>query len=433
MRIPWVSGCLLINLVLAVERTGAADWPAWRGPNADGTTTETGFPTQWSPTNHVRWRIDLPDRGNSTPIVSGGKVFITQATEKDHRRYVAAFDREDGRLLWEAGTTFELNEETHKDNPYAAGSPVTDGERVVASFGSAGVMAFSTDGRELWKRDLGLQKHEWGHSSSPVLLGDRVFVYHGPGPGSRVLALDKRSGKTLWEKPLPEPVPTERTDGFKGRLPGTIGSFSTPLAIRRDGRDEVVLSLPEALVAFAGDTGTELWRAGGLNPLVYTSPFLAGDTVIAMGGFSGSTIAVRPGGSGDVTETHRLWREERSRKNRLGSAVVKDGTIYLVNMDGFFECLDLRTGQQLWEERLDGPGAADASWSSVTLAGDRVYAVNRSGDTFVLRASRTFEVIAVNTVAEPSNSSLAMSDGELFLRTWKGLWCLSEKGRLAAR
>ncbi|MGE4182823.1 MAG: PQQ-binding-like beta-propeller repeat protein, partial [Limisphaerales bacterium] len=248
-----------------------------------------------------------------------------------------------------------------------------------------------------------------------------------------VLALDKRTGKTVWEKALPEPVPTKRFDGFKGQAPGVVGSFSTPLAIRWEGRDEVLLSLPEALVALAAADGSELWRAGGLNPLVYTSPFLAGDMVIAMGGFFGSSIAVRLGGSGDVTESRRVWQEERSRKNRLGSAVVKDGTIYLVNMDGFFECLDLRTGRQLWEERLNGPGAADASWSSVTLAGDRVYAVNRSGDTFVLRASRTFEVIAVNTVGEPSNSSLAMSDGELFLRTWKGLWCLSEKRRLAAR
>lgn len=151
-----------------------------------------------------------------------------------------------------------------------------------------------------------------------------------------------------------------------------------------------------------------------------------------MGGFSGSSLAVRVGGTGDVTTSHRVWREERSRKNRIGSAVVKDDTLYLLNQDGFFECVDLRTGDQLWEERLNGPGANDASWSSVTLAGDRIYTVNRSGDTFVLRASRKFEVIATNTVAEPTNSSLAMSDSELFLRTWKGLWCISEKGRLAS-
>jgi outer membrane protein assembly factor BamB len=432
MRSHFTAACLPFFCSVVACHVSAVDWPAWRGPKADGSTTETAFPTHWSPTNQIRWRVDLPDRGNSTPIVVGGKVFITQAVEKDGRRFVAAYDRQNGQLLWEKGTVFEGKEETHEDNPYAAGSPVSDGERVVASFGSAGVMAFGMDGRELWRRDLGPQQHQWGHAASPVILGDRVFVYHGPGPGTRVVAFDKRDGKVLWEKPLPEPVPTQRTDGFKGRLPGVIGSFSTPLAVRMDGREEVILSLPESLVSVSAETGSELWRSGGLNPLVYTSPFLAGQTVIAMGGFSGSTVAVRVGGTGDVTSSHRVWREERSRKNRLGSAVVKDDTLYVFNMDGFLECVDLRTGEQLWEERLNGPGAADASWSSVTLAGDRIYTVNRSGDTFIVRASRKFEVIATNTVAEPSNSSLAMSDGELFLRTWKGLWCISEKGRLAS-
>ncbi len=435
MRSHFLAGFVFLVAVSAAGPlpVNAADWPAWRGPRADGATTETDFPTHWSPTNHIRWRVDLPDRGNSTPIVSGGRIFLTQAIERNHRRVVMAFDRRDGRLLWENGTSYDLKEDTHEDNPYAAGSPVTDGERVVAAFGSAGVFAFDLEGRELWRRELGPQRHEWGHAASPVILGDRVFVYHGPGPGSKVYAFDKRTGKTLWEKPLPEPSPTVRTDGFRGRVPGTVGSFSSPLVMKVSGREELILSLPEALVALSPESGSDLWRAEGLNPLIYTSPVPAGNIVLAMGGFQGSTVAVRAGGSGDVTDTHRLWRDERSRKNRLGSAVVRDGTIYFVNMDGFFECLDLATGERLWEERLNGPGAADASWSSVTIAGDRIYTVNRSGDTFILRASRKFEVIATNTVAEPTNSSLAMSDGELFLRTWKGLWCISEKGRLAAR
>lgn len=428
-----IRAAVVLSGVLVAPWVVGEDWPAWRGPRADGSTRDTGYPTHWSPTNHVRWRVDLPDRGNSTPIVWGGKVFVTQATMKDGRRYVMAFDRADGRRLWEAGTTYEGKEETHEDNPYAAGSPVTDGERVVAAFGSAGVFAYDLGGRELWRRDLGPQRHRWGHASSPVILGDRVYVYHGPGEGARLVAMGVGDGRVVWEKALPEPVPTVRTDGFRGQVPGVVGSFGTPLAVRMAGRDQVILGLPEELVGFGAEDGVVLWREAGLNPLVYTSPFPAGDMVVAMGGFNGSTLAVRLGESGGGVRASRVWREERSRKNRLGSAVVRDGTIYVVNMDGFFECVDLATGRLLWEERLNGPGAADASWSSVTIAGDRIYTVNRSGDTFVLRASRTFEVIAVNTVGEPTNSSLAMSDGEVFLRTWKGLWCLSEKGRLAAR
>ncbi|MBL9127071.1 MAG: PQQ-binding-like beta-propeller repeat protein [Verrucomicrobiales bacterium] len=412
---------------------GAADWPAWRGPRADGTSEETDFPLFWSPTNNVRWRVDLPDRGNGSPIVAGGRVYVTQATTRDHRRFVAAYDRRDGRLLWEAGTVYREKEETHEDNPYAAGSPVTDGSRVVASFGSAGVFAFDPSGRELWRRDLGRQQHQWGYASSPVIRNERVYVYHGPGPGSKVVALNVNDGRIVWDKAFPEPVPLTRTDGFKGRTPGVVGGFGTPLAVSVAGREHLILGQPGELIGLDALTGAELWSDPGLNPLVYTSPLAVGDTVVAMGGYSGSSVAVRVMAAAGKVEARRVWYEERSKKNRIGSAVAKGRTLYLVDMDGFFEAVDLATGELVLEERLDGPGAADASWSSVTLAGDRIYAVNRSGDTFVIRASREFGVIAVNSVGEPTNASPAMSDGEIFLRTWTGLWCISEKGKLAAR
>lgn len=414
----------LLALLLAFPAAHAADWPAWRGPRADGSSPENTAPLHWSPTRNVRWRVDLPDRGNSTPIVSRGRVFITQSVEKEHSREVRAYDRKTGALAWKAGTTWTAKEETHEDNPHAAASPVTDGERVVAAFGPAGVWAFSMDGATLWKADLGTQSHQWGYASSPVLHGNHIYVYQGPGEASKLVALDKRTGAVAWTAPLPEPVPTERNDGFKGRLPGVIGSFSTPLVLETAGRTEVIVSVPESLRAFSAESGSELWRASGLNPLVYTSPFAAGDAVVAMGGFFGASIAVKPGGAGDVTGTRRVWHDPRSRKNRIGSAVAHEGHLYLVNMEGFAVCLDLATGRELWEERLDGPGANDASWSAATRVGDRWYAANRSGDTFVLRASPKFEILATNTVAEPMNASLAHSDGEIFLRTWKGLWCV---------
>ncbi len=409
----------------------AADWPSWRGPRQDGTTPETQFPTRWSPTRNVRWRVELPDRGNSTPVTWGDRIFLTQAVEATRRRNVMAFDRDSGRLLWQAGTEGPAQEETHEDNPYCAASPVTDGTRVVANFGPSGVWAYQLDGKPLWNRDLGPQKHQWGYSSSPVVHGPHVLLYHGPGPTSKLVALDKQTGAIAWQRDLPEPVPTERTDGFKGRTPGTIGNFGSPLITQAGARDELILAFPESVRAYAPHDGRELWRAGGLNPLVYTSPVPADGLILVMGGFFGSSLAIRPGGSGDVTATHRVWRDERSKKNRIGSAVVKDGHVFFVNMEGFFECLDLATGRQLWEERLDGPGANDASWSSVTLAGDRIYALNRSGDGFVLRAAPKFEILATNSVGESLNASPVLSDGEIFIRTWKALWCISEKRRLA--
>lgn len=416
----------LLGLVLISSPTLASHWPAWRGPTADGVSPETRFPLRWSPSQNVRWRVDLPDRGNSTPVVWDDRIFVTQAVEREQSRTVLAFDRRTGRQLWKAGTTYDAKEDTHEDNPYCAASPTTDGHCVVAAFGPAGVWAFDLDGHPLWNRDLGPQKHRWGYASSPVLQGDRVFVYQGPGPHAHLVALSKKDGSTLWSVNLPEPVPTVRTDGFKGSLPGVVGSFSTPLLARVGDRFELVLSLPESLRAFAPDDGRELWHAAGLNPLVYSSPFQTGDMIVAMGGFVGSSVAVRPGGQGDVTSSHRVWREERSRKNRLGSAVAKDGHLYLINQDGFLECLELATGKQRWEERIDGPGAQDSSWSALVLAGDRLYGVNRSGDGFVARAAPTFELLAMNTVREPMNASPALSRGDIFLRTWKSLWCIAE-------
>lgn len=415
---------LLCSLLLAPTLLTAANWPGWRGPHQNGISPESNFPTEWSKTKNVRWRVPLPERGNSSPVIWGDRIFLTQAIEKEQRRTVMCFRRSDGKLLWQKGTVYAGEDKTHGDNPYCAASPATDGTVVIATFGSAGVFAYDLEGKELWHRDLGKQEHEWGYASSPVIDGDRCYVMHGPGKGTKLVALQKRTGVTLWENPLPEPVPTERTDGFKGNLPGRIGSFSTPVLVQADGRSELIISLPQSLKAFDPSSGKLLWHAAGLNPLVYTTPVVADQTVVTLGGFFGSGLAIKAGGSGDVTEK-RLWYEQRAKKNRIGSPVIKDGYVYVLNMDGIAECLELSTGKSLWTERLKGPGAKADSWSSFTLAGDKLYTVNQSGDAFVLRASPKFELIATNSVGEYTNSSFAHSDGDLFLRTYENLWCFS--------
>ncbi len=415
---------LLSSFLLTTSSLSAAHWPNWRGPQLNGISPETHFPTEWSKTKNVRWRVPLPERGNSTPIVWGDRVFLTQAIEKEQRRTLMCFRRSDGKLLWQKGTTYALDEKTHGDNPYCAASPATDGRVVVAAFGPAGVFAYDMEGKELWHRDLGKQEHEWGYASSPLIDGDRCYVFQGPGKGAKILALNRKNGTTVWENPLPEPMPTERFDGFKGNLPGRIGSFSTPLLVQGQGRSELILSLPEELRALDPATGKTLWHSGGLNPLVYTTPTFGENTIVAMGGFFGSSLAVKPGGKGDVT-SDRVWYEQRAKKNRIGSPLIKDGHIYVLNSDGIAECLELSTGKSVWIERLKGPGAKAESWSSFTLAGDKLYTVNQSGDAFVLRASPKFELIATNSVGEYTNSSLAHSDGDLFLRTYESLWCFS--------
>ncbi|MEW6158725.1 MAG: PQQ-binding-like beta-propeller repeat protein [Verrucomicrobiota bacterium] len=419
--LAWVICAIAIAPVLQ-----AAHWPSWRGPDGNGISPEKQFPTEWTASRNVRWRVDLPDDGNSSPIVWGDRVFITQAISSENRRMVMCFDRANGKLLWQSGTVHTEKEPTHETNPYCAASPVTDGERVIATFGSAGVFCFDLNGKELWRRDLGKQIHQWGNASSPVLHGNACLLYHGPGETSFLIALDKKTGRTLWQVDLPEPKPTKRTDGFAGKEPGIIGTWSTPQVIHVNGRDECLLSVPQSVRAFDPATGRELWKCGGINELVYTSTIYGEGLVVAMGGFFGSTVAVKPGGTGDVTGTHVVWREERSKKNRLGSGVISAGHIFVLNMDGIAQCLNLKTGEMVWEERLKGAGAKGDSWSSLVMSGDRIYAVNQSGDVFVLKASPQFELLAVNSTGEPTNSTLALSNGEIFLRTHKGLWCISQ-------
>jgi outer membrane protein assembly factor BamB len=303
---------------------------------------------------------------------------------------------------------------------------------VVASFGSAGIAAYDFQGQRRWKADLGKQTHEWGQGSSPILHGELVIVYHGPGPFSALYALDKRTGATKWSVPLKEKQPAQRFDGFAGQGDGALGTFSTPLVVRAGGRDEIVLPVANKVRAFAPATGRELWTVDGMNPLVYSSASFGEGTLVAMGGFFGAMIFMKPGGDGDMTPK-RLVFEQRMKKHTIGSPMVKDGHVYVCVTDGFGQCYELATGRLVWEERLPSTGANAQTWGSAVLVGDVLYVVNQSGDTLLLRAAPKFELMGSNSVGELSNSTLAFSNREIFLRTHAALYCIAEPLERAGR
>ena len=406
----------------------AADWPAWRGPLGIGVSAESGLPVKWSPQENVKWRVALPERSNSTPIVWKQLVLLTQSRGKD--RALMCFRRNDGRLLWERSVTTRLVEDpTHGTNPYCSASPVTDGQRVIVWFGSDGLHCYDLTGRRMWSRDLGLQRHIWGYAASPVIAGDLCFVNFGPGERSFLLAVDKKTGKTVWQQDEDSGYgkpPTEDVRGGKGTSATYIGSWSTPVLMPISGQEQLLLSWPRRLAAYEPKTGRELWSCAGLNPLVYTSPIYDGATVVAMGGFGGASLAVRAGGRGDVTESQRLWHHPRT-KQRVGSAVIHEGHVFIHNDPGVAECFELATGKLVWEERLQGAGKSGPNWSSVTLAGGNCYTITQGGDCFVFKASPTFALLAVNSLGERSNSSIVPSNGELFIRTHAALWCIRSK------
>lgn len=414
----------LLAIALLSPSLHANSWPAWRGDRAgSGVTEASALPLEWGKDKNVRWRVELPEAGNSTPIVHGDRLFVTQPVTPEKWRGLMCFDLADGKMLWKNGLVYDKPETTHNTNPYCSPSPATDGKIVVAAYGSAGVAAYDFAGNQLWHRDLGPIEHEWGNSSSPVLHGDLAIVYQGPGKGSALYALNKTTGETVWKWEEPKWVTGPRTDGFAGKDDGIIGAFSTPILVKAGDRDELVMSFPMEMKAFAPKTGEILWTCGGLNPLVYTSPVAGDGIVLAMGGYYGNSIAVKTGGSGDVTETHRLWYKER-HNGGIGTGVVKGDHYYYQTSGGIALCLDLKTGEELWEARLPGAGK---SWGSFLLAGDLIYSLSQAGDTVVFKAHpEKLEVVAQSDLGEHTNSSPVPIGDALIIRTHEALWCLGK-------
>lgn len=418
-RLPgmrWCVGAVLMSVALAAA---ADNWPQWRGPDGTGLCRERNLPLTWSPTTNVRWKVPLPGPGMSTPVVWGGRVFITQSVDREgHRRGLLCFSRKDGKLLWQGVTEFSGTESTYEgDKHFCSASPVTDGERIVASFASAGIVCYDMAGKTLWKRDLGRCEQIWGTAASPIIYRDLVIHNFGPGDRTFLIALDKRTGKDVWKVDMP--------GAFGHTQPEWSGSWSTPVVSRHEGRDELIVSWPEEVCAYEPLTGKLIWSCKGLGKLVYTSPLVTEDTVVAMSGFGGPTLAVRRGGAGDVTSSHRLWRTEKAPQ-RIGSGVVVDDHIYHVNENGVAVCLELKSGKEVWNERATG-----TTWSSVIHADGRLYVTNQQGETVVLAAKPVFEVLGRNSLNERTQASIAASNGELFIRTYNNLWCIGTSSALS--
>ena len=419
-----MSPLRLLLPALLFSATGfAANWPAWRGPQADGVTTETTLPLNWSATENVKWKIDLPAPGNSTPIDWGDRVFLTQSAGE--KRTVMCLDRKDGKLLWQQGPSWTEPERTHPTNPLCSSSPVTDGERVIAWFGSAGLYAWDLAGKELWHVDLGKQDHLWGYGSSPVINGDLCYLNFGPGVRSFVVAVNKRTGKEAWRFDVPPPAVKEGPGG--GGNPDFVGSWATPAVMTIGGHSQIVVALPGAVYGLDPANGKELWHCNGLNALDYAQPLLVDGTVLGFGGYNGFALGAKMGGTGDITTTNRIWQEKRNPQ-RIGSGVVVDGHVYMGSDAGIIQCIDAKTGQPVWQERPQVPGGRASSWSSIVRSGDRFYLTTKASDTVVFRVTPQYELLAVNSLADGmTNASIAVSDGELFIRTHAHLWCIAGK------
>jgi len=403
------SWTLLVAICVLTRVAVAENWPAWRGARGIGVSNESQLPTRFSPSENVAWKTSLPAPGNSTPIIWDQRVFVTCQNDGGKIRSLICFDRKNGKKLWQHDVPYPHQETSHNDNPFCSGSPTTDGTLVYASFDSAGVVACDLDGNVVWQRNLGKLTHVFGPASTPVLYKHLLIIHRGPGDPTHIIALDKKTGKTVWDTP---------EKGINDKL---YGSWSTPVIYRVGDHDEFALSMPGQLKGFDPLTGKELWTCDGLGPSNYPDTVVGDGVLIGVSGFQKSMMAVRMGGRGDITKDYRLWHVEMTQQ-RVGSGVVRDGHLYVSNAPGIAECIEVKTGQSVWKERLGGN-----LWGSMLLAGDRLYVSNTQGEIFILAASPQYRLIAQNSMEEHIKASLAPSDGQLFIRTYKNLYCVGTR------
>jgi len=404
---------------------GASDWPNWRGPSRNGVSDETNLPVHWSRTENVAWTLAMPSFSGSTPVIWGNRIFLNVADDLHSREPITlhlwSVNRDTGAILWQRPLGGG-NHQERKQN-MSSPSPVTDGSRVWVMTGTGILKAFDFAGTEIWTRDIqkdyGRFGLNWGYGSSPLLHGDSLYVQvlHGmrTDDPSYLLRIDKATGRTVWRVERPTNARMESPD-----------AYTTPALLQYGGRTEIVLTGGDVVTGHDPASGKELWRAGGLNPTndanyrIVASPVVFGDLIIAPTR-ERPMLALKAGGSGDVTASARLWSFD------AGPDVptpVTDGTyVYVINDRGIMACLDAKTGREHYSRQRLRPGTYSAS---PVLADGKIYVTNEDGVTSVVKAGPAFQVLAENEFDDYTLSSPAISGGRIFFRTTKHLWAIGK-------
>ena len=393
----------------AADSAESAQWPRFRGPDGTGVSGEANLPVNFD-TKQVRWDVDLPMVGHSSPIVWENRVFLTGATQKDDsvHRHVVCLSRDDGAVQWNNVASVGKGESLHAMNSWATPSCATDGDCVVAFFGAGGLHCFDNDGKKRWSRDLGDFPGGWGVGASPIFV-DHMVIQNCDAEGeSFLIAVDKRTGLDVWRTP---------------RESKPRGGWSTPIVVEVDGHRELILNGEFGVDAYDPKTGKPLWNCKGFNGRGTPAPAWGNGLLYLVNGKSGDVYAVKPGGKGDVTDSHMAWHTERRGGRDLPSPVLAGDCMVVIGMKGIVTGYDAHTGSELWKERLGG----NFSGSPVSANG-LVYALAEGGEILVLRPGKQFELVARNRFGADSDeifrSSIAISNGELLVRSDRRLYCV---------
>ena len=441
-RIPLIAVALMAALASPVVSADdstrapslAGSWPQWRGPLGTGEAPEGKPPVEWSEGKNVRWKVEVPGRGQSSPIVWSDLVIVTTAVPKGggaasaptpaasgppilkpdapQEFVVLALGRADGKVRWRRVVRELLpHEGTHMDGSYASGSALTDGERIYAFFGSRGLYALDFTGRILWEKDLGTMstRNGFGEGTSPALFGNVLVVNWDHEGKDFVVAIDTKAGKELWRN-------TDRDEPT---------SWATPLVVQSEGKAQVVVNATNRVRSYDLESGKQIWETGGMTANVIPSPVSANGIVYVTSGFRGSAaLAIRlAGAKGDITGTPAIaWSYDRDTPYVPSPLLYKDGLYFLKSNSAVLTRMDAATGKPSYTERLEGLSNV---YSSPVAASGRVYVTSREGVTAVLEAGPQVKVLARNTLADGIDASPAIADGEIYIRSYHHLYRIS--------
>ena len=403
--------------LLAGAAGAGANWPQFRGPDGQGQADAAKLPLTWSAGQNVAWRTELPGTGWSSPVIWGDRIWMTTATETGRSLRVLCVDKAKGKLLHDVEVFHrEKPLEIQNKNSHASPTPVLEEGRVYVSFGTMGTACLAADtAAVLWRSEELQLDHMTGPGSSPVLYQNLLVLACDGTNVQYVAALDKDTGKLAWKTPR---------SGELKMAPDMRKAFCTPLAVEVDGRDQLVIPGAYWVYGYEPLTGKELWRVhyGGFSN---TPRPVVGHGMVYVGtGFMKPELwAIRLGGQGDVSATHVAWKAAEKMPHKP-SPVLVGNEIYTVSDTSTATCLDARTGETVWKERLTGNFSA-----SPIVAGGRLYCCSEEGRTTVLAVGRAFKPLATNEVNERIMASPAVSGNALFLRTDKALWRIEEPGR----
>jgi outer membrane protein assembly factor BamB len=428
-----IGAALMLAATIASDGAGERFWPQWRGPHATGVSRHATPPIEWSETKNVRWKVEIPGRGSSSPVVWGDDLFLLSAVPvgvdgpashqsrstmqpRDvHRFIVLAIDRRTGRIKWERTAQEERpRAPSMKDGTWASSSAITDGSRVFAFFESSGLYAYNMDGSLLWQKHFGNKQMfaEVGESgSTPVLYGDRLVVVWDHQGESFIVALDARTGAELWRKSRDE-----------------VDSWATPLVVTHEGRAQVVTAAEKRLRSYDLETGDIVWESNGLTMNPIPSPVSDGGLLFAMSGFKGNRLsAIRlADAKGDISDGKaNAWTLDRDTPY-VPSPLLYDGLLYFLKSNaGILSVFDANTGRPHYQaQRLN---AIPEVYSSPVAAQGRVYVTGRDGTTAVLRQGPRFEMLARNTLDDGFDASAALVDGHIYLRGYRYLYDIAER------